>query len=220
MAIANLWCIQRQLFLAALLASSCIARDTGSAGSCSRQQQEDARVVAPLITIKYPQDGTVISDYRGGGKGHEMSLGYEVEHLPCGGASQISINGNVIGHFKDTVLGFHSRDTVVDRVLWLTPGHYQIEVLVEDDGGKEQSRQGVSVEVELPAYAQQVRVFGTHDTLTAILDALGSNESGAFLRFGDGDIQIASSRDDQMQAADAALTREVQVLVRYFSTGS
>jgi hypothetical protein len=72
-----------------------------------------------------------------------MSLGYEVEHLPCGGASQISINGNVIGHFKDTVLGFHSRDTVVDRVLWLTPGHYQIEVLVEDDGGKEQSRQGV-----------------------------------------------------------------------------
>jgi hypothetical protein len=27
-------------------------------------------------------------------------------------------------------------------------------------------------------------------------------------------------RDDQMQATDAALTREVQVLVRYFSTGS
>jgi hypothetical protein len=51
MAIANLWCIQRQLFLAALLASSCIARDTGSAGSCSRQQQEDARVVAPLMAI-------------------------------------------------------------------------------------------------------------------------------------------------------------------------
>jgi hypothetical protein len=136
-------------------------------------------------------------------------------------SSQISINENVISfHFKDTVLGLHFRDTVVDRVLWLTPDHYQIEVVVEDDDGKEQSRQSVSVEVELPAYAQQVRVFGTHDTLSAILDALGSNESGTFLRFGDSDIQIARRRDDQMQTADAALTREVQVLVRYFSTGS
>jgi hypothetical protein len=221
MAIADLSRVRRRpLFLVALFAASCIAATQKNA-SCLLQQQEDAHVIAPLIIIKYPPDGTVISDYRGGGKGHEMSLGYEVEHLPCGGASQIFINGNVIGfHFKDNVLGFHFRDTVVDRVLWLTPGHYQIEVVVEDDGGKEQSRQGVSVEVELPAYAQQVRVFGTHDTLSAILDALGSNESGAFLRFGDGDIQIASSRDDQMQAADAALTREVQVLVRYFSTGS
>ena len=56
---------------------------------------------------------------------------------------------------------------MVDRVLWLTPGHYLIEVVVEDDGGKEKSSQGVSVEVELPAYAQQVREFGTHDTLSA-----------------------------------------------------
>ncbi len=52
------------------------------------------------------------------------------------------------------------------------------------------------MEVELPAYAQQVRVFGTHDTLTAILDALGSNESGAFLllRWGNRDMLKPSEK--------------------------
>jgi hypothetical protein len=166
MAIADLSRVRRRpLFLAALFAASCVAA-TQKTASCSLHQQEDARVVAPLIIIKYPPDGTVISDYRGGEMGHAMSLGYQVEHLPCGGASQISFNGNVVVfRFKDTVLVSRFRDTVVDRVLGLTPGHYQIEVVVEDDGGKEQSRQGVSVEVELSAYAQQVRVFDTHDTL-------------------------------------------------------
>ncbi len=93
MAIADLSChgIPRQLFLAALFASLCIARDTGRSGSCSRQQQEDARVVASLIMIKYPPDGAVISDYdyRGGGKGHEMGVDFEVEHLPCGAKAQL-----------------------------------------------------------------------------------------------------------------------------------
>ena len=224
MAIAFLSCIQR-LLRAALLVGLCASFEhdaqTGLAGSCSRPQQDD--VVAPHIIIKYPPDGTVIRDYRDGGKGHAIRFDYEVENMPCGGASKISIarNGEHIGYltrqFRDHVVNNIAITTLRFR---LTPGHYHIEVVVVDDGGKEQKRVGASVEIELPAYAQRVRVFGTHDTLSAILDAIASNESGAYLRFGDGDIQIASSRDDQMQAEDAALTMEAQVLVRYFSTGS
>ena len=161
----------------------------------------------PQIAIASPADGAVVTDYRGGGQGTPVSVRYEVRHLPCGGSSQVFVQQD--GASVQVHTNRATRDAV-DLPLHFTPGRYRLEVAAYDRAGRERARASVSFEVELPEYARHVRVMGTHDTLAAILDALAHKRPGAYLRFGDGDIQLASGSHDQMQSADARLMREAQ----------
>ena len=54
-----------------------------------------------------------------------------------------------------------------------------------------------------------MRVFGTYDTLLAVMEALERKVPGAYLRFGDGDVSVANGGDDQLQAQQHALQREL-----------
>lgn len=167
---------------------------------------------APRIVIVHPTNGEIVTDYRGGGRGMQIFIRYEVQDLPCGGSSRILLVKDEIPMETMPLPGDLATAAVVDVFFRLTPGHYRLLVVVQDRAGHEKARESVSLEVEVPDYARHVRVMGTHDTLAAILGAILKNRSGAYLRFGDGDIQLSSGLGgaEQMQAADTALMFEAQ----------
>ena len=170
--------------------------------NCSATQ-----ISPPRVRVFRPIDGEKITGYHGGGQGMRQMLHYEVQHLPRGGRSRVSIVRNEA--LVDCKRCAFTED-VVDRPYWLIPGFYEWTIIVEDANGRELARHRVSCEVELPEYAREVRVLGTSDTLMAVAEAIAGNKSGAYLRFGDGDLNIAVGRHDQMQAHEEGLTLEMQ----------
>ena len=57
--------------------------------------------------------------------------------------------------------------------LWLTPGNYALIVMAHDAAGRKVAQSRTRFQVELPAFARQVRVLGTSD------NALGSDGGGS-----------------------------------------
>jgi hypothetical protein len=186
-----------------LLACACATQDPadGPPGVCLRDDDAD-RPGGPAtwVAITQPADGTVVTNYRGGGRGTTVDIQYEVQHLPCGGSSRIFVEQDGTLVQVDASMTQPQTSPVVRFSIHLTPARYRFGVVVYDRDGRERAREWASCHVELPEYARHVRVLGTHDTLAAILDAIAHNHSGAYLRFGDGDIQLASGSQDQMQA--------------------
>ena len=185
-----------------LLACACATEDpaNGPPGVCMRDDEAN-RPGGPAswVAITQPADGTVVTNYRGGGRGTKLDIQYEVQHLPCGGSSRFFVekDGTLLQVDASTQ---PQTSPVVRRSIHLTPARYRFGVVVYDRDGRERAREWASFDVELPQYARHVRVLGSHDTLAAILDAIANNHSGAYLRFGDGDIQLANGSQDQMQA--------------------
>ena len=55
-----------------------------------------------------------------------------------------------------------------------------------------------------------MRVYKSSETLTTIQSIIHKNESGIYLRFGDGDYMLAENRNDKIQIADNNLSIEMQ----------
>ena len=197
------------------------------------------------IEIRHPEDGTIITNYTGGGRGMRVILRYEISNAAPGGMSSIAIS-------KDGVpvpcINCQPKQTpsTVEVPFWLTPADYALTVIAHDAAGREVAQSRTRFQVELPAFARQVRVlgtsmlwaamqagfgplkclhawvyvytcihiqvrvFGTYDTLLAVMEALERKVPGAYLRFGDGDVSVANGGDDQLQAQQHALQRELQ----------
>ena len=55
-----------------------------------------------------------------------------------------------------------------------------------------------------------MRVYKSSETLTTIQSIIHKNESGIYLRFGDGDYMLAENKNDKMQIADNNLSIEMR----------
>ena len=94
------------------------------------------------------------------------------------------------------------RTPVVELKTRLTVGEFVLHVcLAEDEASGVQAAKLAeqSFEVLLPVVAQQIQYHPSMDTLFAVLDAASGRESGAHLRFGDGDLGLIIGSTDQMQ---------------------
>ena len=127
------------------------------------------------IEIRHPEDGATITNYTGGGHGMRVILRYEISNAAPGGMSSIAIS-------KDGVpvpcINCQPKRTpsTVEVPFWLTPADYALTVIAHDAAGREVAQSRTRFQVELPAFARQVRVLSTG------YHALGS-EAGGFRPF-------------------------------------
>lgn len=152
---------------------------------------------------------------------------YKVEQ--CGGStpeSQVKIHAAEDYHSANSspdngaggmmIVGVHTknhhiyRKPLVDLRLFMQPREYVLVVSLADEGGGGEGEASVHFEVSLPGIARQIRYHPSLDTLYAVLDAMAGCESGAHLRFGDGDIGLVLGSADQMQEANTGLASELQ----------
>ena len=112
------------------------------------------------IEIRHPEDGTIITNYTGGGRGMRVILRYEISNAAPGGMSSIAIS-------KDGVpvpcINCQPKQTpsTVEVPFWLTPADYALTAIAHDAAGREVAQSRTRFQVELPAFARQVRVLGT-----------------------------------------------------------
>jgi len=215
------WTRRAQWVLLLFSAKSC-SPSLQQLGSTADDCVREPHAGGPHTVFMRPVDGALIPDYRGGGNGMRVSVQYVVRNLPCGGSSRPEMFFYNLGLWtiverdvfdrwtgqKLDVPVYQSADVNLEYPL--LPGSYRIEVTVKDSAGHDQARDSAEFEIEMPEYARSVRVAGTADTLAAISHAISNKRSGAYLRFGDGDLHLAGGAPDQMQKADAGLQEEVR----------
>jgi len=109
-------------------------------------------------------------------------------------------------------LGTHEQFVSSDRfslMSFLEPDEWEFTVSILSDGALLLSNSS-TFSVRLPRYAENVVCVGTHSTLESVREAIVQEQSGAYLRFGDGDITAAYHGVDEMQTPNKNLSREIQ----------
>ena len=138
---------------------------------------------------------------------------YEVEQ--CDGSTPLTSlqidNGDAGTH----VIGGQFRGPLVEASIAMSPGVYTLNVCLANEGGEEEVLASVHAEVLLPELARQIQYLPALDTLYAVLDAMAGSDSGAHLRFGDGDVGLILGSTDQMQVAAEGLASELQAALSW-----